>query len=678
MLMLSVPFRLPAQAIPERIIEIISEGSISEGESGTEDILVLDDLNHFLNHPVNINNTSREELERLHFLSFFQIHSLLEYIETHGTLNSVYEIAYVRGFDRELAEWLDPFIFYGPPSPSAGKSFSAALKRPRQSLTFRYQEVAGRRAVYESYRADTSGRASPPLGDPSRVYGRYEFTAGDWIRMGWTGEKDPGEPFLRPPNRVLPDHFSWHLQVNTPGFVRQLNLGDYHLMLGQGLTSWTGFSTGKSPEAVLIRKRASGIRSYHSTEENRYFRGAAVEAGRGPWNLILLFSGHRKDALIPDTIEAGEGFTSFQTSGIHATRLQLQKKDAIKELAAGASLNYRHRRFRMGANILSLHWDQPILPASGPRHLYSSTGNRHVNASADYLFSSGRLLVFGETAINHNGSHAHLHGLEWQCVDRLNLVALFRHFTPSYSAPYARPFAEAGNASNETGYYTGFHYQPAPGWTFSGSHDTYWFPWLRYGSNAPSTGHETMFQAERQTDGGIGISLRYRSETKQADKAPTERYISLPANKEKHALRFHLTYKPLSALSLANRLEWAWYRQESENFCQGFIAYQDIGFAPSGRPFSGWFRFAVFDTDNYDTRIYAYEHDLLSVFSIPAYYGKGTRYYIVLKSSLLKKVDACIKWSVTSFADRETIGSGWDQIRSNRKQEIKAQVRVRI
>jgi hypothetical protein len=41
-------------------------------------------------------------------------------------------------------------------------------------------------------------------------------------------------------------------------------------------------------------------------------------------------------------------------------------------------------------------------------------------------------------------------------------------------------------------------------------------------------------------------------------------------------------------------------------------------------------RYAVFDTDNYGARVYAFENDLFSAFSIPAYAGKGTRFYINL------------------------------------------------
>jgi hypothetical protein len=38
-------------------------------------------------------------------------------------------------------------------------------------------------------------------------------------------------------------------------------------------------------------------------------------------------------------------------------------------------------------------------------------------------------------------------------------------------------------------------------------------------------------------------------------------------------------------------------------------------------------RFALFDTEGYDARMYAYENELIGVFSIPPYAGRGIRWY---------------------------------------------------
>ncbi|MCK5535804.1 MAG: helix-hairpin-helix domain-containing protein, partial [Bacteroidales bacterium] len=89
------------------------------------------------------------------------------------------------------------------------------------------------------------------------------------------------------------------------------------------------------------------------------------------------------------------------------------------------------------------------------------------------------------------------------------------------------------------------------------------------------------------------------------------------------------------------------------------------------------FRYALFNT-TYNTRIYAYENDILYAFSIPAYFYQGTRFYANIKYSLAKKVDFWLRWSQFYYPNLETISSGLNEIKGNTKSEIKAQLRIRF
>jgi len=89
-------------------------------------------------------------------------------------------------------------------------------------------------------------------------------------------------------------------------------------------------------------------------------------------------------------------------------------------------------------------------------------------------------------------------------------------------------------------------------------------------------------------------------------------------------------------------------------------------------------RFAVFDTDTYNARIYAYESDMLYNFSIPAYYSQGTRFYLNLKYSVTKYLDFWIRYSQSYYSDLDVISSGLSEIQGNTKSEIKAQIRIRL
>ena len=94
----------------------------------------------------------------------------------------------------------------------------------------------------------------------------------------------------------------------------------------------------------------------------------------------------------------------------------------------------------------------------------------------------------------------------------------------------------------------------------------------------------------------------------------------------------------------------------------GFMMYQDIIYKPLMSRYSLNLRFAIFDTDDYSTRIYAYENNVLYAYSIPAYYYRGYRYYLLVSFKLHKKLTAWARFSQTVYIDRAEIGSGNDLI----------------
>jgi len=110
-----------------------------------------------------------------------------------------------------------------------------------------------------------------------------------------------------------------------------------------------------------------------------------------------------------------------------------------------------------------------------------------------------------------------------------------------------------------------------------------------------------------------------------------------------------------------------------ENDEEGWMVFQDLRYSFKNLPLKFDFRYAVFDTDSYNTRIYAYEHDLLYAFSIPAYYSKGFRTYLTVHYNR-KKFDVWFKISRFFFAEKEEISSGAQAIEGNQKTDLKLQL----
>jgi hypothetical protein len=89
--------------------------------------------------------------------------------------------------------------------------------------------------------------------------------------------------------------------------------------------------------------------------------------------------------------------------------------------------------------------------------------------------------------------------------------------------------------------------------------------------------------------------------------------------------------------------------------------------------YSGNIRLQYFETDSYNSRLYAYEDDVLYSFSIPVLYGKGVRYYINAHYEFSKKLGLWCRFAQTIYKDQATVGTGLDQINGNKKTEVKLQ-----
>ena len=108
------------------------------------------------------------------------------------------------------------------------------------------------------------------------------------------------------------------------------------------------------------------------------------------------------------------------------------------------------------------------------------------------------------------------------------------------------------------------------------------------------------------------------------------------------------------------------------------MAYQDVQYQPLFGKITFSSRYVLFNTTSYDSRIYAYESDVLYGYSIPAYYGKGSKLYLVVKYNVIRNLDFWLRVAHTIYTDREVLKSGWDEIEGNKMTEIKLQLRYKF
>jgi hypothetical protein len=106
--------------------------------------------------------------------------------------------------------------------------------------------------------------------------------------------------------------------------------------------------------------------------------------------------------------------------------------------------------------------------------------------------------------------------------------------------------------------------------------------------------------------------------------------------------------------------------------------YQDLEYRFKTLPVIVDFRLSLYDTDDYSSRIYAYEQDLLAGFSFSPLSDKGYRTYLMARYEIKENIALTARFSRNHYMNKAVIGSGYDEIDRNTKNSIKIQFTVRF
>jgi hypothetical protein len=168
--------------------------------------------------------------------------------------------------------------------------------------------------------------------------------------------------------------------------------------------------------------------------------------------------------------------------------------------------------------------------------------------------------------------------------------------------------------------------------------------------------------------------LRYRNSYREYGESSDT--VRQTYSRIKNNIRWHGDFTVSKNIILKTRVEYI-YSRDKENK-NGFMMYQDFIYRSSDSRFTTSFRYAWFNTDSYNERFYAYENDLLYTFSVPAYYYKGNRVYLLSSYKISETVTVWLRIANTFFSDHDTIGSGGEEIKGNNKTDVKAQVVIKF
>ena len=662
----------------QHVLEEIAEQLITNDEDNAYQWENLfEELSDLKENPLNINSATKEQLERFPFLNSQLIENILYYLYKYGAMVSINELMVVEDMDLATFRLLKPFITCQPlEEKTHTPTLKSILKYGKQELSARMDIPLYTRAGYQPFTSDyIKENPNKRYLGPSFYHNlRYKFRYTDKVYIGFTAEKDPGEPFFAGNNKKGYDYYSPYFYIRDFGKIRALALGNYRLNYGYGLVMNTDFNMGKTTALNTLLNRESGIKKHSSTDEYNYFQGIAGSIQLSEHFTADAFYSYRQ----MDGIVDNRFITSLKEDGYHRIPRDYEKKNSLTNQLIGSNIQYNGKNFELGLTAVYNFFNKVLNPTYRPYNKYYPRGSDFFNLGANYKFFLKKLTWMGEVAMDKDRRMAALNTLRYRPKANFQLIAMHRFYDVAYQSMYARSVGEGSMVQNESGFYLGMEADELWYFKLTAYIDFFYFPWKKYQMTKNGTrGIDGVIQLDYSPTHELDMFIRYRYKNKFKDYNPAEGdKITVPYIQQKG--RYQLTYSPNDELVLKTTADVVHNAYQHKDPSKGFLIKQSIGYKLPKLPLQLDASVAWFKTDDYASRITVYEKSLLYSFSMPSFYGEGERFSFNTRYELNKHIVLQGKYACTHYRDREVISSGLEQIEGNLKSDLYFQVQFKF
>jgi hypothetical protein len=595
----------------------------SETEDVEKDDSYIQQREYLIRHPLSINEATVSEWEDSGLLTDWQLASFIEYRRLLGPFVSLYELQAIPGWDVETIRKLLPFVILRNAENLLSGNFGS-WQDGEQLALIRWGRKTGGDNYWE--------------GSPFSLQARYKYKYRNLWQFGMLADKDAGEPLLTKWNQKGFDFYSFHFFARKQGVIESIALGDFTVNMGQGLLQWQQLAFKKGAGLSGVKRQGAVLRPYSSAGEYNFHRGAGITIQKTQWHVtafasVRLLDGNvRKDSLnsyMPVV-------SSVLKSGLHRTWGELADRGQVLVTTFGGNIQYKAPRFKAGINSVTYTFSLPIQKIAEPYNLYAIKGSRWANYSFDFSYTVRNFHFFGEIAIDRKKNPAIVQGVYISMDSKLDMAFLYRRLDKGYQSLFSNAFTEKSDPGNESGFYWGLTFRPRARWQIDGYMDIYKFHWLQYQIDKPGLGIDYLLQVMYSPSRSANLVLRYRDEAKSGN-------MRLDINRGEVAvivrkqIRFQLDYSINKVWRFRTRFDLNWIPWNGSSEVQrGFSAFSDVFYNPQRSYIDLSLRLHVFETDSYDSRVYAFENDLLYSNSIPAFSGHGFRWYLLSRLDLSK------------------------------------------
>ena len=604
------------------------------------DLLQLEEIDGALIHGRDkmkkweLNQIQPDELLSLGELSQWQVDQFFLYKKIMGPFKDLYELQAVPGWSSAVVRSLLPHFTLEALSLKE-LLFDGPVSR-QSSLVLRIRNLQNKNSISTDWVGS---------GEGLQLLYRHKSPG---VQVGVSMEKDPGERLFSQRVGSGVDFLSAYVVIQPNRLFRSIYIGDFSVNFGQGLIQWQSFGFRKTPVVGLLKKQGSSIRPYRSVGEYNFHRGMAISIGKRNRQLDFFLSSRLLSA--NDGISAINGMmgvTSINTSGYHRTWSEIQKRNNLHQWASGIRYAIHHKTWNVGFNAVGYLFSKPLVATPKPYDRYSINDSQWFNSSLDFSFNLGHCHFFGEQAIDQKGARASVFGGLVSLSRFLEIGMVGRLLSPTYQSLYSSSFTEATMPNNENGFFFLVNAKLSATTQLNFFSDVFKFPWLRYMINQPSKGQEDFFQLVYSPTKTTQLIVSVRAEQKEQSLSQEMAGgpIKQVTNVKKKVYRIQWQKKLSTQSRFTFRTEALSISYDRGIKLRGSLAFFDWQFKWGRSAFTSHFRGQLYDTDGYESTVYAFVPTIGTNFQLFPFSGKGKNCILFIENESIRGIIG--RWGLT-------------------------------
>ena len=543
---------------------------------------VAEQLMEIAENPIDLNRTNAEELSQLCWLTDEQIDDILLYQYQHAFV-SVYDLQLIHSLKDYDIRNLLPFV----------EVKGDRLEVKGKDMYFREVFHYGKHEV--TLRADARN-IEDYENDP--MYGklRYRFDYQKKVQAGLTICRPTGEAWEQM-------QYGAFVQLQDIGCIKNLSAGNFQANFGQGLVIGSPFKMGKS------RWMSSGMNARE---------------------------GVRKFTSVGDDYQAFHGIGTtlrFAWAEVSAMYSIDQQKDSAWHHLVGVNVTGKWKKLKVGISAIE--------------NLYSDSTNAQSVVGINARYNWGRVDLWGEVAATQGvrWGWGGIVGMKFTPISDVNLLALYRYYSPNFDNPYAYAFSEKSRLNDENGFYLGVDVRTFSKWRLAAYVDAF------------REGYDVMTQADFIPNKTYDMNWRLRARRQ--------------VGKDTYALRYRFVYR-LHDWVFRTQMDANMVKTDGWNY--GVSLLQDVEYHLPTLPIVLQMRAQAFDARKWNNRIYAYENDVLYAYSIPNVYGLGGRFWLNARYKINDTFSLYLRVSETIYQQAWAV----EHDKNSTRTDVHALLRVKL